>query len=173
MTEYLHLAWIYLVPTWSFIVSILSYNDNQPFKTEFKQLKTYKHTGFSELLCLNRTVSLWEHKQVKMVSFQNQKALTTRCSSLNITGGITLRPSFGKNICIILSRSSQVALRNTPLGSLTTMKRSWKTYKNKKSIISQSPSLFIAIVKKIHIWQSPSIPKPTPISSFCLIVAVH
>lgn len=105
-----------------------------------------------------------------MISFQNQKDTTTRCSSLNMTGGITLRPSFGKNICIILSRSSQVALRKTPFGSLTTMKRSWKEGKKKKSIISQT-RLFVArtIVKKLFIWPSPSICKLTliiPVSNW-------
>lgn len=137
------------------------------FKTEFKQLNTpITRMAYSKLLCPKSRVSLSDCSELKVLSFKGRKELTPRFSSLNNVGAITLRPSFGKNIWIILSRSSQVALRNTPFGSLTTMKRSWKWGKNqtlskafslhcqnhpKTTLICQSPSK-VTIITPVSNW---------------------
>lgn len=140
-----------------------SYNERQLFKTELKQLNSPMQNGLFQVTLPKEqsfTIRLpWSTSAL----FQNQEELTPRFSSLNSVGGITRRPSLGKNIWIILSRSSQVALRNTPFGSLTTMKRSWKWGQNQT--LSKAFSLHSQThAKKPLICSNPSTPKVTPIT---------
>lgn len=153
---------MYLVATWNFILSILS---KLHWLVQTSILQAPWNRQINWLIQSYYSVQTAQHhyhstiKYIKMISFQNQDDLTTRCSSLNTAGGITLRPSFGKNICIIRSLSSQVALRNTPFGSLTTMKRSLKKDK-KEHYFSQSVlSIIRTILSRILVGQSALIPR--------------